>query len=47
MESENRNGVSSTQKVKDLDKNNVTTPSKTKEEKNGKHEQIFLFRHSI
>lgn len=43
MDSENLNGVASNTKTKDLDRNNAITPSKAKEEKNGKHLLDFSF----
>jgi hypothetical protein len=47
MENEKHNGVASTTKTKDLDKNNATTPSKTKDERNGKHWIIFYREHPL
>lgn len=42
MDSENQNGVVSNTKIKDSDKNIAVTPSKTKDEKNGKPSLDFF-----
>lgn len=39
MESVNVNGVGNTTKIKDTDKSSILTPSKTKEERNGRYNE--------